>query len=203
MLKGILGLPFCTSYIGILTETGKWPAAERIQHSTFMFYHSIINSEECLVTDVVLEQEDKHYQNTFFQRISLTRKELRIDTWSRSVKGRKKSERKKLCKTRIRQAIVNKMKQQCLGTKLRFVRNDSWEVKEYIKKGTGLSIQSILRSRLNITEQRMKYKNKCGNDLLCPLCHKCADTTEHVKECHNIDFFHVDLLQTDNTCSGL
>ena len=79
MLKGILGLPSSTPYIGILMEMG-------IQDSTLIFYHSIISSEERLVTDVVMEQDDKHCQNSFVQRVSPTEEELRTDTQYSSVK---------------------------------------------------------------------------------------------------------------------
>ena len=40
-----------------------------------------------------------------------------------------------------------------------------------------LSIQNIIKIRLNITEQRMNYMNKYGDDLLCPLCSERDDTT--------------------------
>ena len=76
-----------TPCIGILMETGKWPIAERIQYSTLMFHHSIINSKERLVTDVILEQEDKHHQNTFYHKVLSIGKELRIDTGKNFAKS--------------------------------------------------------------------------------------------------------------------
>ena len=87
------------------------------------------------------------FQNTFYQRVSSIGEELRIDAQSSPVKRIKKSQWKKLCKTRVRQVTDNTVKQQCLRTKLPFVRNDLWELKENIKKGSGLSIQSIIRNQ--------------------------------------------------------
>ena len=40
-LKRIFSLPIPTSYIGLIIETGTWPANLRIQYSTMMFYHSV------------------------------------------------------------------------------------------------------------------------------------------------------------------
>ena len=45
-LKKILQLPAKTSSSGLLMETGIWPAKERIEYSTLMLIHSIINSNK-------------------------------------------------------------------------------------------------------------------------------------------------------------
>ena len=65
ILKGIFNLPSSTPYTGIMMETGIWPVVDRVNYATLMFYHSIINSEQRLVTELVLGQEQHQIQNTF------------------------------------------------------------------------------------------------------------------------------------------
>ena len=42
---GVFNLPISTLYIGLLMETGAWPANHRIQYTTMMLYHNIMNSD--------------------------------------------------------------------------------------------------------------------------------------------------------------
>ena len=44
-LKSIFKLPVSTSYIGVIMETGIWPAEQRIQYATMMLYHNIQNND--------------------------------------------------------------------------------------------------------------------------------------------------------------
>ena len=73
-------------------QTGIWPAMEQLNYATLMFYHSDINSEERLVTKIVLEQETTSRANTFTERVKKIGEVLGIDTISESVKRQKKSE---------------------------------------------------------------------------------------------------------------
>ena len=57
MLKRILNLPVSTPYTGILMETGIWPVMARINNATLMLFHSVINSNNRLATDIVLQQK--------------------------------------------------------------------------------------------------------------------------------------------------
>ena len=43
-LKRIFNLPITTPDIGIIIETGNWPAKQRKSYSSFMLYHNIIIS---------------------------------------------------------------------------------------------------------------------------------------------------------------
>ena len=50
-------------------ETGIWPAKERIEHSTLMIIHSIINSnKERISQKIILEQRKKGMTNTLYER---------------------------------------------------------------------------------------------------------------------------------------
>ena len=68
-LKKILQLPVTTPSTGLLMETGIWPAKERIEHSTLMLIHSIINSnKERISQKIILEQRKKGMTNTLYER---------------------------------------------------------------------------------------------------------------------------------------
>ena len=59
-LKRIFSLPITTPYIGLIIETGVWPAEQRINYSSLMLYHNIINSsKDGLVKQIILEQSTK------------------------------------------------------------------------------------------------------------------------------------------------
>ena len=92
----------------------------------------------------------------------------------------------KLCKKKIEGVIRTKLEKECEGTKLRFLRNDVWEEKDYLKMASGNAIQQVIRIRLNMMSQRMNYKAKYNNGFMCLFCKKEEDTTEHVLTCEEM-----------------
>ena len=58
-LKRIFNLPISTSYIGLIMETGTWPANQRIQYSTMMLYHNIMNSDHKRIARKILVEQTK------------------------------------------------------------------------------------------------------------------------------------------------
>ena len=57
-LKKIFIIPIATPYVGLITETGVWPAEQRINYSSLMLYHNIINSsKDRLVKQIIQEQK--------------------------------------------------------------------------------------------------------------------------------------------------
>ena len=68
-LKKTLQLPVTTLSTGLLMETGIWPAKERIECSTLMLIHSIINSnKERISQKIILEQRMNGMTNTLCER---------------------------------------------------------------------------------------------------------------------------------------
>ena len=58
-LKKILQLPVTTPSTELLMETAIWPPKERIEYSTLMLIHSIINSnKERISQKIILEQNE-------------------------------------------------------------------------------------------------------------------------------------------------
>ena len=61
-LKRIFSLPITTPYTGLIIETGVWPAEQRINYSSLMLYHNIINgSKDRLVKQRIKEQRAQKY----------------------------------------------------------------------------------------------------------------------------------------------
>ena len=67
---GVFILPISTSYIGLLMETGTWPANQRIQYTTMMLYHNIMNSDNKRVARKILAEKTKsNHKNTIISKV--------------------------------------------------------------------------------------------------------------------------------------
>ena len=54
--KQILHIPKSTPNIGLLYETGIWPIKEKIEYSTIILFHSIMNSNDERISKKIIEQ---------------------------------------------------------------------------------------------------------------------------------------------------
>ena len=69
-LKRIFNLPISTSYIGLIMETGTWPANQRIQYSIMMLYHNIMNSYyERVARKILAEKAKSNHKNTMISEV--------------------------------------------------------------------------------------------------------------------------------------
>ena len=76
-LKRIFNLPITTPYIGLIIEIGVWPAEQRINYSSLMLYHNIINSDnDRLVKQIIQEQRAQNHSNTFYDKVRTIAEEL-------------------------------------------------------------------------------------------------------------------------------
>ena len=68
-LKKILRLPLTTPSTELLMETGIWRAKERIEYSTLMLIHNIINSnKDRILQEIIFEQRNKGMLNALYER---------------------------------------------------------------------------------------------------------------------------------------
>ena len=75
--KRKFSLPITTPYIGLIIETGVWSAEQRINYSSLILYHNIINScKDGLVKQIIQEQIQNH-QNTY-EKVRTIAEELNI-----------------------------------------------------------------------------------------------------------------------------
>ena len=67
-------------------------------------------------------------------------------------------------------------------TKSRTIKEGKWKMKEYILDCNGEDARDIMLIRLHMWEVQTKY-NKETESVMCPLCERKEDTTEHVIKC--------------------
>ena len=67
-------------------------------------------------------------------------------------------------------------------TKSRTIKGDKWKMKEYILNCNGEDARDIMLIQLHMWEVQMNYKKETES-VMCPLCERKEDTTEHVIEC--------------------
>ena len=63
--------------------------------------------------------------------------------------------------------------------KARTIESGTWERKKYIQQCRRDLLEDILTIRLRMCNLRMNYKKE-PKDIMCPICRKMEDTTEHV-----------------------
>ena len=184
-LKRIFSLPITTLYIGLIIETGVWPAEQRINYRSLMLYHNIINSsKDRLVKQIVQEQRAQNHQNTY-GKVKTIAEELNIKL--EAAVAMKKSEWKRTIKDKVQNKIQERVEKEMENkTKLRTVREDKWERKEYIAKCDGNLVKDIIKIRLHMWELKKNYPRE-EEDMKCPICNQKEDTTEYVLECQTAE----------------
>ena len=91
-------------------ETKVWPAEQRINYSSLMLYHNIINnSKNRLAKHITQEQRRQNHQNTFYENVR-TIAELNIKL--EAVVTMTKSEWKRRTKDKVQNKIQEKVKKE-------------------------------------------------------------------------------------------
>ena len=99
----------------------------------------------------------------------------------------KKSERKRTVKDRVQNQIQERVEKEMENkTKLRTVREEKWERKEYITTCDSDLVKDIIKFRLYMWGLKKNYPRE-EEDSKCPICSQKEDTTEHVLECQTAE----------------
>ena len=180
-LKRILNLPISTSCIGLIIETGTWPANQLIQYSKMMLYHNIMNSDHKRVARKILaEQTKSNHKNTIISKLKQIAQEIGVKI--KNVESMSKSKWKKQVKEKIGKSIEQRTNQEMINkTKVRTIAEDTWERKKYLEECDSDTIKNVIKIILHMWQMNCNYKR---NNIFtkCPLCKKTEDTTEHVLE---------------------
>ena len=103
-LKRIFNLSITTPFIGLIIETGVWPAEQTINYSSLMLYENIINStKDRLVKQIIQEIRAQNHQNTFYEKVRAISEELSIKL--EAAVTMKKSEWKRAIKDKVQNII--------------------------------------------------------------------------------------------------
>ena len=93
-LKRIFKMSISTPYIGLIMETGTWPANQRIQYSIMMLYHNIMNSDHKRVArKIIAEQAKSNHKNTMISKVKQIAQEIGLKI--KNVENMSKSKWKK------------------------------------------------------------------------------------------------------------
>ena len=60
------------------------------------------------------------------------------------------------------------------------------ERKDYLHIQNKATVINIMKIRLNMIDVKNIYKGKYKNDLICPICKRENDTTEHLFQCTKV-----------------
>ena len=90
-----------TPYIGLIIETGVWSAEQRINYSSLVLYHNIINSSK---------DRAQNHQNTFCKKVKTIAKEF--NTKLQAAVIMKKSEGKRTIKYKVQNKIPQRVEKE-------------------------------------------------------------------------------------------
>ena len=185
-IKRIFNLPITTPYIGLIIKVGVCPAEQRINYSSLMLYQNIINSSKGrLAKQIILEQRAQNHQNTFYEKVRTIAEELNIKLEAAVTK--EKSEWKRRIKDEVQNKIRGRVEKEMENkTKLRTVRGNKWERKEYIATCNSDLIKDIIKIKLHMWELKKNFLRE-EEDMKYPICNEKEDTAEHVLECQTAE----------------
>ena len=103
-LKRVFNLSISTRCIGLIMETDSWSGNQRIQYSTMMRYHNIINSDHKRIKrKILVEQTKSNYKNTIISKVQQIAQEIGVKL--KNVDNMSKSKGKSQVKGKIGKSI--------------------------------------------------------------------------------------------------
>ena len=183
ILFGILELPSSTPYYGLLLETGWWTMRGRLTYHKLMLYHNIVTSDNRRVVKYMIRlQMDMKRQTTWFSSIRRAICEFGIELKAEETL---KSTWKKHVKVKIGERMARDVREGCFKLKkTRTIKNNKYEMKEYLTNMDLYSIKKILRMRLHMSKLPGNYRG--GGEGTCPLCGIEKGSTEHYFQCPSV-----------------
>ena len=150
---------------------------EHLDYMGLMWIHNLRNSSNRPATEMLsIEVKNKY---AFANRMKTVAGNLGISLLG--LDKVKKSAWKKMVKTKIMDKIQERLKKETQGrTKSRFLENDKWGQKNYIKILPGEIAIEVAKIRLNMSNLKVNYHE---GDLMCVRCGTERDTSEHVVSC--------------------
>ena len=188
LLRTVLEMQKGTPYAGIISETGMWPFSAMLKYKQFMWFHNLVHSDNRrMARRVLLKQIDHPEDETWVTQVKKWAREFDIDLKVDTVNKQKKPTFKKNIKEKINKALHNWLKEESnQKTKLRFLREEEYTEKEYLKKCNFQKCKSIMRLRLNMLDVKANFKNG-HEEIMCTACRTHEDTTEHLVQCKIMD----------------
>ena len=179
ILKNILKLPVTTPYMGLLKETGIWPAKERIKYQRLMLYQNMITSEEDRLGRVILkDQELRETELNWLNETTRIAREMKIEI--ERARDNSKEAWKKHIKVKIKEEIEKEMRKKEGMRKMRHQVGQKFERKGYLSKMGIKEASKTIKRRLEMID----VGNNFGKSRKCKTCGEKEDT-EHIIDCQN------------------
>ena len=180
-LKRILCLPVSTPYYGILMETGLWPLENLVWYRKLMLFHRIVKSKDGRLGKIIWNQQRKYgMPNSFDSNVKKICRTLELNCEPSFIESLLKSTWKRSVKLSISNYLSAKFHPILQSmTKLRFIKDDSLVMKEYIEYCPSYLATKIITIRLNMSKVKENYRRK-NVAPQCRLSHKTEENTEHM-----------------------
>ena len=129
----------------------------------FMLYHNIKSSDENRkIQKMIVEEQNKNYSNTFYQKVQQIAEKLEIKT--DKLTDKKKSTWKKEVEEKVRKSKKRMIEEIARRTRCKAQENDKWGRKEYIKESNSGTIKDVIKIRLYMSELKANYGRKVLDD---------------------------------------
>ena len=199
-LKRIFELPTSTPYIGILMETGLWTIKDQVVYKKMMLYKNVLNSDDSRIMKIIIENQMKNDdEGTWANELKEKAKCYNIDL--NNCETMSKQKWRKYVKDNINNKIAKEVREKSAEmTKLWYIKDNKFEMKNYIKTLSGKEITSIMRIRLNMINIGVNY----GKIDICRICQENIETLEHLFSCDQIknlikSDIKIDMVSSENT----
>ena len=138
-----------------------------------------------MVKQIIQEERAQNHSNNSYDKVRTIVEELNIKLEKAVIM--KKSDWKRTAKDKIQNQIQEWVEKEMENkTKLRIVREDKWERREYITTYDCDLVKDIKKIRLHMWELKKNYPRE-EEDTKYPICNQKQDTTEHALECQTAE----------------
>ena len=164
-----------------MSELGIWPIEKLIELKRVMLLHNIMISKgERIIKNIVIEQIRRPWKGCWIEKTREITTKYNIDI--KRITEMSKDKLKNIVKCAINKSLETQMKDMAKEkTKLRFL--DNFKQESYIDNLQYNDTISMIKIRLNMIETKCNYKGQFKQNLLCDMCKKENDTTEHILQC--------------------
>ena len=176
-----------TPYLGMLNETGFWPFSFIVKYKQLMWLHTLIHSEERRVARKVLLEQFEEKEKNWVQQVKQWSKEIGIIVKLEIIKQISKPKWKKMVKDKLEKRIQLEIQEEAnKKTKLRFIKEEKFEEKQYMKRYNMKTCKEIMKLRLNMIDVKANFKGDHKENMNCSAGCNVKESTEHILKCKKI-----------------
>ena len=166
-----------------------------------MFLHNLVHSDEKrMARQIIIRQQQLEHEENWYTELKEKVKEMGIDTNFSHIENTSKSTWKQTIKLKIKARIQAEFEKETEEKKkLRFLKGKAFKKEDYIDETDAKTCQTIMSIRLNMTNNKMNYKNQ-HTDTMCVGCFTDEETTEHLFHCAKYKELTGHTMSLDKNC---